>query len=235
MEQQNQARHHGSRAGDNSELGLKVPKRLRGRALELVRQLQKNNQNCPYTALLRYYCPIEVSLYQYFAAKVSERGSDKNQEIGPPGFANQSPRVQSSHCIPELKPPTSRSSPDIPYFETSNVQDGATANSAHFPRPENKAIAKQKPCLMDYATPTSSVSAFCRSSLQRLVPNGFWGIGEGGASNRRAVLKHVDKFVRMSRFESLSLHEVCKGLKVCLRDAPWNPWASPKERARKWH
>lgn len=30
-------------------------------------------------------------------------------------------------------------------------------------------------------------------------------------------MKHVDRFVRMSRFESLSLHEVCKGLKVCLQ------------------
>ena len=40
----------------------KVPKRLRGKALALVQQLQRRNQRCSYTELLRYYCPIEVSL-----------------------------------------------------------------------------------------------------------------------------------------------------------------------------
>jgi telomerase reverse transcriptase len=73
---------------------------------------------------------------------------------------------------------------------------------------------KQKSCLTDHSTPASSVSAFCRAVLHRLVPDEFYGVGDDGKSNRRVVLKNVDRFVRMSRFESLSLHEVCKGLKV---------------------
>lgn len=76
------------------------------------------------------------------------------------------------------------------------------------------SIARPKICLMDYATPTSSVSAFCRAALQKLIPADFFGVGLEGASNRRTVMKYVDQFIRISRFESLSLHEVCKGLKV---------------------
>lgn len=40
----------------------KVPKRLRGRAVQLVEMLQKRNGTCSYTELLRYYCPVDVAL-----------------------------------------------------------------------------------------------------------------------------------------------------------------------------
>lgn len=43
-----------------SPQSLKLPKRLRGQPLQLVRALQKRNKSCPYTELLRYYCPLDV-------------------------------------------------------------------------------------------------------------------------------------------------------------------------------
>lgn len=68
--------------------------------------------------------------------------------------------------------------------------------------------------LTDYATPASSVSAFCRAVIQKLIPRQFWGAGPDGISNFKLVLRHVDRFIKLRRFESLSLHEVCKGVKV---------------------
>lgn len=76
-------------------------------------------------------------------------------------------------------------------------------------------VKKPKLSLTDYATPASSVSAFCRAVLQRLVPPRFFADGEHGHWNRKIVMKHVDSFIKLRRYESLSLHEVCKGLKVC--------------------
>lgn len=38
----------------------KVPKRLRGSPFQLVKKLQKRNQSCSFTELLKHYCPIEV-------------------------------------------------------------------------------------------------------------------------------------------------------------------------------
>lgn len=76
-------------------------------------------------------------------------------------------------------------------------------------------VKKPKLTLTDYATPTSSVSAFCRAVLLSLIPPKFFGEGPEGFLNRKIVMKHVDSFIKMRRFESLSLHEVCKGLKVC--------------------
>lgn len=77
-----------------------------------------------------------------------------------------------------------------------------------------KMIQKPKTRMMDYATPVSSVSAFCRAVIQTLFPPTFYGVGADGLVNRRIVLKHIDRFIKMRRFESISLHEVCKGLKV---------------------
>lgn len=75
-------------------------------------------------------------------------------------------------------------------------------------------IQKTQVSLTEYATPASSVSAFCRAVIQKLIPRQFWGVGPDGISNLKLVLRHVDRFIKLRRFESLSLHEVCKGIKV---------------------
>jgi telomerase reverse transcriptase len=38
-----------------------VPKRLRGAAMELVKKFQILHSRCPYSELLKYYCPVIVS------------------------------------------------------------------------------------------------------------------------------------------------------------------------------
>ena len=45
---------------DHGVRSCKVPKRLRGITLELVRKLRNRNAQCPYGELLRHYCPTEV-------------------------------------------------------------------------------------------------------------------------------------------------------------------------------
>lgn len=80
-------------------------------------------------------------------------------------------------------------------------------------------VPAPKYSLTDYATPASSVSAFCRAVLRKLIPPQFFGTGEDGLANKRVIFTHVDRFVRMRRFESLNLHEVCQGLKITC--TPW--------------
>ena len=58
------------------------------------------------------------------------------------------------------------------------------------------------------------VSAFCRAVLSRLLPSEFWGMGDTKAENEKVFQRNVDRFIQLRRFESLSLHEVCQGLKV---------------------
>lgn len=68
--------------------------------------------------------------------------------------------------------------------------------------------------VVDHATPVSGVSAFCRAVLANLVPNDFWGQGVDGDDNRTVIMHQIDRFIRLRRFESLTLHAVYQSLKV---------------------
>ena len=50
--------------------------------------------------------------------------------------------------------------------------------------------------------------------MLRLLPNQIWGDGKEGEENRRVFLRHVDSFVRLRRFENMTLHNAYQGLKV---------------------
>lgn len=51
---------NGCAASDEGIEQMKVPKRLRGSAIELTRKLRARNARCSYVELLRYYCPTDV-------------------------------------------------------------------------------------------------------------------------------------------------------------------------------
>ena len=68
--------------------------------------------------------------------------------------------------------------------------------------------------LIDFATPQSQVSAFCRAIISKVFPRELWGAGEEGRQTQSILMKNLDRFVKLGRFESLSLHTVTQGLKV---------------------
>jgi hypothetical protein len=68
--------------------------------------------------------------------------------------------------------------------------------------------------LVDRATPLANVSAFCCAVLSRVVPAEFWGIGDVQKHNLRLFLQNVDRFVKLRRFETLTLHDIFQGMKV---------------------
>ncbi|KAF7123031.1 hypothetical protein CNMCM5793_001207 [Aspergillus hiratsukae] len=182
---------------------VEIPKRLRGKAVELVQQLQNRNRRCPYVKLLNYYCPTEdVGPWNL--------GPTNSQE----GLTGEESRTASEQLITQPRDAQQHAAIDM-------IESPQTRNAIY---DTEKATAKStvpgpKQSLMDYATPSSSVSAFCRAVLRKLIPPHFYGAGQHQKSNQEVVFSHVDRFIRMRRFESLSLHEVCKGLKIT--SMPW--------------
>lgn len=88
--------------------------------------------------------------------------------------------------------------------------------------------------LIDSATPSANVSAFCRAVLSKLIPDGFWGHGPDGVENKGVVMLNVDHFVRMRRFETLNLHEIYQGIKVIA--CPWLTFSDLKSiRSKVYH
>lgn len=73
-----------------------------------------------------------------------------------------------------------------------------------------------------YETRPAAVSAFARAVLKNILPKGFLGGPDGdeaGDANREALMRYVDNFVHLRRFEKMSLHEVAQGIKVT--SIPW--------------
>ena len=68
--------------------------------------------------------------------------------------------------------------------------------------------------LLDAASSTEQVSAFCRAVLSKIIPNAMLGCGVEGQENLRTMMKYVDRFVHLRRFENWSLHNVYQSLKV---------------------
>lgn len=50
----------GMAAANEGQSKDKLPKRLRGLPVELVKKMQKRHARCPYHELLKHYCPVDV-------------------------------------------------------------------------------------------------------------------------------------------------------------------------------
>lgn len=167
----------GFRSGRIEVLGQRIPKRLHGRPVELIRKLQTLHARCSYLEKLKHYCPLRYlkpTNVQHIPGDVYEKKAAD--------FVSYSPK------------PTQASK----YSLTVSQHAASDAKSSFF----------------DLATPHANVSAFCRATISDLIPNGFWGEGDLGRENRRSIMHNVDRFVRLRRFEPMSLHVVSQNLKV---------------------
>ncbi|KAI9683334.1 MAG: hypothetical protein M1829_005404 [Trizodia sp. TS-e1964] len=81
------------------------------------------------------------------------------------------------------------------------------------PNEEESVCPTKRPLIMS-ATPSAHVSAFCRGVIGNIIPDRFWGDGEAGAENRATMMKNIDLFVNLRRFESISLQEAVRGMKI---------------------
>ena len=83
-------------------------------------------------------------------------------------------------------------------------------------------LEEQPLAVTTFSTPAAKVSAFCQSVVRRVLPRGTFGIGPDGYDNMLLVTRAIDQFIRMRRFESMSLHEAHQGIKLsCI------PWLCP--------
>lgn len=165
---------------------IRTPKRLRGDVKRLVEHLQSLHGRCAYVELLRHHCPSAID--------GTTRKSAHKKPAKPSG-------TQLSLTYTQATAPASRSA--------------VTTKHRHKARQQAPSIPTIKfDAVTDLATPAPHVSAFCRAVLARLIPSEFWGSGPDQAHNRGLVFKRVDHFVRLRRFESMSLEEVTDGIKV---------------------
>ena len=114
-------------------------------------------------------------------------------------------------------PSTEMKRPEI--LHRSDLASGSTALITQPPSnwpvtSDGQTTGREVSDFFSCAAPAANVSAFCQAVLKRTLPRDMFGVGDSGDSNWRHVWTTVDRFVKMRRFETLSLHEVCQGMKV---------------------
>lgn len=171
--------------GEKPTLRIHLPRRLRGEAHQLVQCLQILHARCSYSSLFEHYCPNPLR-----PSGRSLRGT-------------QSGEHKSASLGPSLTQPGTTSS--------KRAKRRATKNKK--PRQATTVDLTGK-TVVDLATPLSHVSRFCQAVLSKIIPNEFWGSGPGQEHNKEVVWRNVDRFIRLRRFENMSLHEVFQGIKV---------------------
>ncbi|KPM35632.1 hypothetical protein AK830_g10942 [Neonectria ditissima] len=178
---------------DKQDLQLpKLPKRLRGDAERLVGRLQVRHDRCSFIELLRHYCPCALD-------------------------------VQIRNPRPAQKKDSTLSYKEKSLQTTLNAPSQGrrtTKKQSRKPQPSTQVHPPPQPSsLVELATPLSQVSAFCQAVLSKVIPNQFWGDGETQSHNKAMILQKVDHFVKLRRFETMSLHEISQDLKIT--DISW--------------
>ncbi|CAI6095587.1 unnamed protein product [Clonostachys chloroleuca] len=176
----------------------KLPKRLKGIARDLIMNLQVRHSRCAYFELLRYYCPSAWDTHrpaQNFATQASSK-APKQQGDGP--------NIDGVAIQGPSRP--------------KRVGQKTHSQSCHSDMPSYNT-------LVELACPIGNVSAYCQAVLAKIVPDRFWGEGDTMVHNKRMFRSKVDHFIRLRRFEVMSLHEVVQDLKANI------PWLRPPDLA----
>ncbi|KAK3677630.1 Telomerase reverse transcriptase [Recurvomyces mirabilis] len=86
----------------------------------------------------------------------------------------------------------------------------------HCPR---RDVIDTSPGTTDCASPVGQVSSYCRAVIQKVFPSELWGSGTAGRANQISIMGSIDRFIRLRRYESVSLHDVLQG--VTILDIDW--------------
>lgn len=165
---------------------IKIPKRLRGAPRDLVERLQVRHSRCSYAELLRHYCPSPLQ---------AARRNRGNAHL-------------SRNSVYHSQSLTSTES------QQNGLSQGRPRSRKHARKTPQPSVTLEYDNITDLSCPMAKVSAFCQSVLSTLVPDGFWGEGDTMQHNKAMILSKVDRFIKMRRFETLSLHEITQSLKV---------------------
>ncbi|KAJ6259859.1 hypothetical protein Dda_5503 [Drechslerella dactyloides] len=185
------------------ELIENLPQRFRGRILHLVGELIRLQRRCRYHPLLQHYCPSSV---------INPDASDPRPKVPTAPPSNQTSPTASMRFKTQLSSHRKstargkRASLEEPVIITQSVKPAAGEASL------------QDPILL-YAASSHSVYTFLRAVLGNIIPLEFWGADKAALKNREIFFNHMEKFVKLRRYESLTLHNVLQGYKMT--DLAW--------------
>ncbi|KAL9578805.1 MAG: hypothetical protein Q9212_005488, partial [Teloschistes hypoglaucus] len=188
-------KNNSSRKTADGADGLHLPKRLRGPAFNLVSRLQTLHSQCAYYELLQHYCPARRTTSFHARGRAHKPMQPTAQ---PASISHSAPAICTAATQTSLQPQST--------FNRAMI-------STHLSPLPVEPAQRDMP-LVEYATPFSEVSAFCRATVSKVIPKDFWGQAADGCRNKDVIMGKINQFIRLRRFESLTLHAICQDLKI---------------------
>ncbi|GAA5952834.1 hypothetical protein JCM3765_002979 [Sporobolomyces pararoseus] len=212
---------------------VKTPMRLKKTVLPLLNRMIVLHGRCNYRKLLGVKCPSKVTHRELDDAEKKSLVTDlmseppatqlsrTNAAAFPPSSA--SARTNSQLALADTSIVTTASSsgriPDSQVDEETRVDlDQMDCELEPTPslRPVKiKAGLEKKPKLAEFACTPYEVESYIQAVVRDVIPRAFWGSDR----NAKLVMKHISRFLRMRRFESISLHSLLQGFSIL--DCEW--------------
>lgn len=167
----------------------RTPKRL-VRARHLISIMLRKHENLDYRRALNLCCPSALPRRRLTDCERKDI-LDNLCEIGATQ-AEQSMQIETQ-------------------FDAQACMYDADAGSTQVVRAE----ASQRPRFTKYKAPQGCVARFARLVIRQIVPIELLG----SRHNLSILLKAVDRFICLRRYETMNLHEVCQGVR--LSDCEW--------------
>ncbi|KAL1918651.1 uncharacterized protein VTP21DRAFT_2673 [Calcarisporiella thermophila] len=202
----------------------KVPWRLR-KVVAMVKRMMQLHRRCRYLDLIKRYCP--VPLLDLTGANMSESLASSCHSTSKADMMEVDIDKHETESVA-----TTSGSGTFNALKSSNSSIGIINQTKHSPAfhetvSENE-YATQQPLPptgtlsteFEFDATSSSliasfsnyhqVSFFLKAVVRRVIPNDFWGCEE----NWNVIASAIDRFVRIRRFETISLHQVIQGFQI---------------------
>ncbi|SCV70113.1 BQ2448_1507 [Microbotryum intermedium] len=159
--------------------------------------------------LLHSRCRYRKMLDRYCPKKVTKEADLSQEERAALLNLMSQPETQTSHI--------EHSGED---FEEDAVPLAHGASQA-------RARVQAKPRFTEFMCSTYEVIGYVTAIVRDTIPRDFWG----SKSNEKLILNYVGEFLRLRRFETMSLHTLLQGF--CVADCEWLlPLSSTRPRNR---
>ena len=176
--------------------------------------------------LLRYVFPRQFGLHNVFTSETDRRDTsqpfkdyaDREQEVARSLYEWRAKRQKHIDTPADMRPPLPKR------LRGSILQIAKRIAKRHercahtllleqyCPNPHTRELDSEK--TIKRASRPSQVSAFCRAVISNVFPGELWGHGDVRGHNKKSIMRNVDRFVRLGRYETLSLHDVLQDVKV---------------------
>ncbi|KAK6538129.1 hypothetical protein TWF694_011011 [Orbilia ellipsospora] len=178
-----------------------IPQRFRGKILHLIGELIRLQKKCKYHPLLERYCPSSV---------VNPKIQDPRPRIPAAPLSSQATLGAPAMFSTQFKQPISKKG------KRASLQKNTLGTASQ--KQKHLEIGSQDSILL-YSTSSHHVYLFLRAVMANMIPLEFWGSGNAIVKNRDVFFGHIERFAKLRRYESLSLHDVLQGFKMT--DLAW--------------